>query len=66
MSNTEWNDVEANRLPEKVANLKEDEKPPSRSDRKRIVVVGLGMVGIAFMYAQLEFSSYTSRLRTYF
>jgi nitrite reductase (NAD(P)H) len=51
MSNAEWNDPEANKLPEKVAELeKKGEIPSSNSERKKIVVVGLGMVGIAFMY----------------
>jgi len=41
MSNSEWNDAETNKLLETVSEM--DTK------RKRIVVVGLGMVGIAFM-----------------
>lgn len=52
MSNSEWNDPEANRLPEKVEELKQTNGLPSGSataSRKRVVVVGLGMVGIAFM-----------------
>jgi nitrite reductase (NAD(P)H) len=51
ISNSEWNDPEANKLPEKVDEL---EKKGQINDtpqqlRKKIVVVGLGMVGIAFM-----------------
>jgi len=51
-SSKDWQDPEANKLPEKVEELEEkDELPtPKKSDRKKIVVVGLGMVGIAFMY----------------
>lgn len=51
ISNSEWNDPEANKLPEKVEQLEKKgeikDAPPSQ--RKKIVVVGLGMVGIAFM-----------------
>jgi nitrite reductase (NAD(P)H) len=50
ISNSEWNDGEANILPEKVAELeKNGEINNAPHPRKRIVVVGLGMVGIAFM-----------------
>lgn len=49
MSNSEWNDAEANRLPEKVAELEKGGEIPKDSKRKRVVVVGLGMVGVAFM-----------------
>ena len=49
MSNSEWNDVEANRLPEKVEQLEKQDEIPKPVERRRIVVVGLGMVGIAFM-----------------
>lgn len=49
MSNSEWNDPEANVLPEKVAEMKVQDEIPTNTDRKRIVVVGLGMVGIGFM-----------------
>lgn len=48
-SNKEWNDPEANKLPEKVQELKEDGQIPNGTSRKRVVVVGLGMVGIAFI-----------------
>jgi nitrite reductase (NAD(P)H) len=48
-SNSEWNDAEANKLPEKVEELKINGKLPKGSGRKRLVVVGLGMVGVAFM-----------------
>lgn len=50
MSNSEWNDPEANVLPEKVDHLEENGEIPSNGKRKKVVVVGLGMVGIAFMY----------------
>ena len=49
MSNSEWNDAEANLLPEKVEELKLKGELPKDTKRKRIVVVGLGMVGVAFM-----------------
>ncbi|KAF2101437.1 nitrite reductase [Rhizodiscina lignyota] len=48
-SNREWNDAEANRLPEKVEEMKLKQELPNGTGRKRIVVVGLGMVGIAFI-----------------
>lgn len=51
ISNSEWNDAEANKLPEKVEELEKkgeiNDTPPQA--RKKVVVVGLGMVGIAFM-----------------
>ena len=49
MSNSEWNDPEANKLPEKVDELEHHEEIPKDSKRRKVVVVGLGMVGIAFM-----------------
>jgi len=51
-SSKDWQDPEANKLPEKVEELEaKDELPsPKQSERKKIVVVGLGMVGIAFMF----------------
>ena len=49
MLNSEWNDVEANKLPETVSKMEEQKELPKDTKRKRIVVVGLGMVGIAFM-----------------
>ena len=49
MSNSEWNDTEANKLPETVSEMEERKELPRDTKRKRIVVVGLGMVGIAFM-----------------
>ncbi|KAI9688059.1 MAG: hypothetical protein M1822_001564 [Bathelium mastoideum] len=49
MSNSEWNDVEANKLPKTVEQLEKQDEIPKRTERKRIVVVGLGMVGIAFV-----------------
>ena len=49
VSNSDWNDAEANKLPEKVEELESKGELPKDTIRKRIVVVGLGMVGIAFM-----------------
>lgn len=49
MSNSEWNDVEANLLPDKVEQMDIKGELPKPANRKRIVVVGLGMVGISFM-----------------
>lgn len=49
ISNSEWNDSEANKLPEKVAELEKKGEIRFNHNRKRIIVVGLGMVGIAFM-----------------
>ncbi|KAH9880223.1 hypothetical protein IAQ61_000512 [Plenodomus lingam] len=49
ISNTEWNDPEANRLPEKVAELEKKGELNNSHPRRRVVVVGLGMVGVAFM-----------------
>lgn len=51
ISNSEWNDPEANKLPETVKELekKGEINDTPQQDRKRVVVVGLGMVGIAFM-----------------
>lgn len=49
MSNSEWNDPEANVLPEKVEEMEENGEIPKDTKRKRVVVVGLGMVGVAFM-----------------
>ncbi|KAF2089627.1 nitrite reductase [Saccharata proteae CBS 121410] len=49
MSNSEWNDPEANRLPEKVEELSQNNEIPKDTKRKRVVVVGLGMVGISFI-----------------
>ena len=48
-SNSEWNDADANRLPDTVAKLESKNELPQPTNRKKIVVVGLGMVGIAFM-----------------
>lgn len=50
ISNAEWNDPEANKLPEKVAELEKKGEINDDHPRKRVVVVGLGMVGIAFMW----------------
>lgn len=49
ISNKEWNDPEANKLPEKVAELRINGEIDDNHKRKKIVVVGLGMVGIAFV-----------------
>ncbi|KAH7128652.1 hypothetical protein B0J11DRAFT_275865 [Dendryphion nanum] len=51
ISNSDWNDAEANKLPEKVEQLElNGELPkPEEGARKKLVVVGLGMVGIAFI-----------------
>lgn len=49
ISNAEWNDPEANRLPEKVEELEKKGEINENGERKKVVVVGLGMVGIAFM-----------------
>nr|POE94660.1 nitrite reductase [nad(p)h] [Quercus suber] len=49
MSNSEWNDPEANVLPDKVEKLVEMDEIPKNTKRKRVVVVGLGMVGVAFI-----------------
>lgn len=52
LSNQEWNDPEVNRLPEKIQELDKEgaaEIANGEPKRKRLVVVGLGMVGIAFM-----------------
>lgn len=49
ISNSEWNDAEANKLPEKVAEMEKKGEINDNGPRKRVVVVGLGMVGIAFM-----------------
>lgn len=57
MSNSEWNDAEANRLPERVGEMDAANELPQNPERKRIVVVGLGMVGIAFMYAGFSFTA---------
>lgn len=48
-SNSTWNDAEANKLPEKVEKMEQNDEIPKNGERKRIVVVGLGMVGISFM-----------------
>jgi nitrite reductase (NAD(P)H) len=54
ISNAEWNDAEANKLPEKVAELEKKGEINNDGKRKKVVVVGLGMVGIAFMYVAVE------------
>lgn len=64
MSNSEWNDPEANVLPEKIKEMEQNDELPNGDGhhanpglegsapsigRKKVVVVGLGMVGIAFI-----------------
>ena len=48
-SNSTWNDAEANVLPETAAKMEKNGELPKPANRKRVVIVGLGMVGIAFM-----------------
>jgi nitrite reductase (NAD(P)H) len=48
-NNVEWNDGGANKQPEKVEETSVNGEPPKNIGRKRLVVVGLGMVGVAFM-----------------
>ena len=52
-SNAEWNDPQANTLPARVEDLNLNAHVPKEipkiSNRKRVVVAGLGMVGISFM-----------------
>ncbi|KAK3638819.1 hypothetical protein LTR22_017670 [Elasticomyces elasticus] len=57
MSNSEWNDPEANVLPEKIEKLSDNDEIPDvpESKRKRVVVVGLGMVGISFIEKLMKF-----------
>jgi nitrite reductase (NAD(P)H) len=54
ISNSDWNDVEANKLPETVEEMKINEELPKTEGRKRLVVVGLGMVGVAFMCVPVQ------------
>jgi len=54
MSNSAWNDAEANVLPDKVEKLDINGEIPATTSRKRIVVVGLGMVGISFIEKLLK------------
>ncbi|EME86727.1 uncharacterized protein MYCFIDRAFT_186832 [Pseudocercospora fijiensis CIRAD86] len=54
MANSERNDVEANLLPEKVEKMEVTGELPRPAARKRIVVVGLGMVGVAFIEKLLK------------
>ncbi|KAG9733552.1 nitrite reductase, partial [Aureobasidium melanogenum] len=55
MSNSEWNDAEANVLPEKIEKMELNGELPKDTKRKRIVVVGLGMVGVAFIEKLMKF-----------
>lgn len=49
-SSSTWNDAEAKKLPEKIAEMKlNGVQPENTGKRKRVVIVGLGMVGISFM-----------------
>jgi nitrite reductase (NAD(P)H) len=50
-SSSTWNDAEAKKLPEKVAEMKITGESTNEDEtaRKRLVIVGLGMVGISFM-----------------
>jgi nitrite reductase (NAD(P)H) len=66
-TNSTWNDPEANKLPEKVEEMKLNGEMKQNGDtlneevkssRKRVVIVGLGMVGISFMYVQLQKIAY--------
>lgn len=50
MSNSEWNDPEANVLPDTVDRLEANGEINSNGKRKKVVVVGLGMVGVSFVY----------------
>lgn len=54
MSNSEWNDPEANVLPEKIQEMEQNGELPKDTQRKRVVVVGLGMVGVAFIEKMLK------------
>lgn len=49
MTTSEWKDSDADHSPEQVEKSEDKHETPKDSKRKRIVVVGLGMVGIAFM-----------------
>ncbi|KAF2622313.1 nitrite reductase [Macroventuria anomochaeta] len=57
ISNSEWNDPEANKLPEKVKELEEkgEINDTPQQARKKVVVVGLGMVGIAFIEKLMKY-----------
>jgi nitrite reductase (NAD(P)H) len=48
-SSSTLNDAKTKMLPDKVAELRLNGEDLEGSKRKRLVVVGLGMVGIAFM-----------------
>jgi len=55
VSNTEWNDPEANKLPERVEELEKKGEINKNGKRRKVVVVGLGMVGIAFIEKLLKY-----------
>lgn len=55
MSKSGWNNAEANKLPETVSEIEERIGLPKDTKRKRIVVVGLGMVGIAFIEKLIKY-----------
>jgi len=42
-------DAEVSQLPQKAEEARQEEGAEAKEQRKKIVVVGLGMVGIAFM-----------------
>lgn len=46
---SKWNDAAGNQLPGKMEQMQLAGDMNGEAKRKRIVVVGLGMVGIAFM-----------------
>jgi len=55
VSNTEWNDPEANKLPERVEELEKKGEINKNGKRRKVVVVGLGMVGIAFIEKLMKY-----------
>jgi len=59
-SSRQWQDPEANKLPETVEKLEAKDEIPETSNRKKVVVVGLGMVGISFMYVSGRLDSTTA------
>ena len=61
-SSREWQDPEANKLPETVEKLEAKDEIPETSNGKKVVVVGLGMVGISFMFVPSRVISRNPRL----